>query len=60
MCVINIKMNKKCLQCKIEFTTTLMKKQFCDIACKKGYQKQYFKKFFKIKPDNTLVTIRKK
>lgn len=54
------KMNKICLQCKMEFTQTLMKRQFCDEICKKGYKKKYFKKFFSFKPDNTLVTIRQK
>lgn len=37
-------MIKKCLNCKIEFTPTLMKVRFCDIICEIGYKKKWLYK----------------
>ena len=37
-------MNKKCPNCKIEFTQTFMKRQFCDYVCLKAHKKKWLNK----------------
>lgn len=34
-------MNKRCLNCKIEYTPITIYSQFCDKICKKGYRKKW-------------------
>jgi len=46
-------MNKKCLNCKIEFTPNLLKRQCCDLICLKAYNKKWL---YKLKTNDVFIT----
>lgn len=42
-------MNKKCLNCKIEYTSTMVKLQYCDYICKKARNKKWLNSLYRNK-----------
>ena len=40
-------MNKKCRNCKIEFTPTQIRKYFCDSVCIKAYRRNWLNKLYR-------------
>ena len=40
-------MIKKCLNCKIEYSRTLIKRQFCDAVCVKAYKKKWLNSLYR-------------